>query len=242
MKLHQSKIKNLIGRINLYQDWWKVTPPFNRIYNLRSEHFITLRSGQKMYIRDIFSYDLPIIYELYAQDIYRLCKLSLPKNAIVLDVGAHIGSFSVAIHTKFPTAHITAFEPHPNNFSFLEKNAPFAKCINAAVASSEGEAYLGDHEASSSYALGSSGITVKAVTLDSYIRSVHNVDLLKVDVEGAEKDIFEHLNPELLKKISKIMIEVHPPHKMEWFVTLFEKAGFSVRFEYDILFAGRKHD
>lgn len=240
MKLHQSKIQNLVGRIRLYRDWWKVVAPFNRIYNLRSEHFVTLRSGEKMYIRDIFSYDIPIINELYAQDIYKLHSLSLPNAPTILDVGAHIGSFSVAIHTRYPDAVITAFEPHPSNFSFLKKNAPFAKCVNAAVSSNEGEAHLGDHKASSAYALSDSGIIVKTVTLDSYINSANHIDLLKVDVEGAEKDIFEHLEPEMLKRINKIMMEIHPPHKTEWFSSLFKRAGFSVIVENSMLFAERK--
>ncbi len=239
MKLHQSRIQNLIGRISLYKDWWKVTLPFNKIYNRTPEHFVTLRTGQVMHVRDIFGDDLPIIYEMYAQDVYHLHELKLPKNATVFDVGAHIGSFSVAIHTRFADAHITAFEPHPNNFIFLKKNAPFAQCVQAAVAGTEREVHLGDHRASSAYALSDSGITVQAVTLDSYIRKVSKVDLLKVDVEGAEKYIFEQLTPESLAKIDKIRMEIHPPHAKDWFVTLFEKADFIVQLKDDILFADR---
>ncbi len=194
-----------------------------------------------MYIRDIFGDDLPIIYELYSRDVYHLRNLSLPKEAVVFDVGAHIGSFPVAIHSIFPDAHITAFEPHPDNFFFLKKNAKFASCINVAVTSYEGEAHLGDHKAPSSYALGDYGILVKTVTLDSYAAAVSRIDLLKVDVEGAEKDIFEHITPSVLAKTNRIMMEIHPPHDSDWFVKLFKRNGFVVSVENDILFAERKY-
>ncbi len=229
-----------MGRIFLYKDWWKVVPPMNRLYNKQPEHVLTLRSGEMMHVRDIFAYDVPIIYEIFGQDIYHIKNLTLPQEAIVFDVGAHIGSFSVAIHSRFPDARITAFEPHPDNFVFLQKNAPFAKCINIAVAGSEGEAHLGDHHASSSYALGDTGIMVKTVMLGVYIDVVPCVDLLKVDVEGAEKEIFESLTPAQLAKIDKVMMEIHSPHKKEWFVSLFEDSGFKVVLEDAILFAARK--
>ena len=240
MKVHQTKIQNFAGRVASYRDWWKVVPPFNKFYNKKPEHFVTLRTGQVMHIRDIFGYDLPILYEIFTQDVYHLRKLMLPEQAVVFDVGAHIGSFSAAVHSRFADAHITAFEPHPDNFAYLQKNAPFALCINKAIAGSAGTVHLGDHEASSSYALSDSGIAVEAVTLGSYIAQVPRVDLLKVDVEGVEKEIFEHLEPDMLAKVEKVMMEIHPPHKKEWFVALLEKAGFEVTLEEDILFAARK--
>lgn len=241
MKERQSRLQNLFERIRLYRDWWKVVPPFNRFYNKTREHFVTLRTGEMMQIRDIFGVDLAIIRELFGQDVYNLRELSLPKDAVVLDVGAHIGSFSAAIHSKFADARITAFEPHPDNFIFLQKNAPFAECVNVAVAGHEGEAYLGDHRASSSYALGDSGLAVKTVTLESYMCAVPRIDLLKVDVEGSEKDIFENLNPSLLMRVDRIFMEIHPPHKNEWFVSLLENAGFQVSLEDNILFATREN-
>ncbi len=240
MKVHQTKIQNLAGRVSLYKDWWKVTPPLNRFYNKKSEHFVTLRTGQVMHIRDVFGYDLPICYEVFTQDVYHLQKLMLPEKAVVFDVGAHIGSFSVAVNSRFPDAYVTAFEPHHDNFAYLQKNAPFALCINKAISGSAGMVHLRDHEASSSYAIGDSGIAVEAVTLGSYVAQVPHVDLLKVDVEGAEKDIFEHLESDMLVKVERVMMEIHPPHKKEWFVVLLEKAGFEVILEDDILFAAQK--
>lgn len=239
MKLHQTKISNLMGRIALYKDWWKVTPPFNRLYNMRPTHTVTLRTGERMQVRDIFGYDLPIVYEIFKQDTYHLRKISLPSQATIYDIGAHIGSFSVAAHSYFPDAHIVAFEPHPENFNFLQKNAPFAVCVNRAVVGIARSVHLGDHIASSSYALSDTGVGVEAVTLDAYIQAVSRIDLLKMDVEGSEKDIFEHLSPDLLGKINRIIMEIHPPHTTEWFAKLFIESGFSVTLEDNILFAVR---
>lgn len=240
MKLRQTKIQNLFGRISTYSDWWKVIPPFNKFYNKISEHSVTLRTGTVMHIRNIFGYDLPILYEIFTKDEYNLNNLILPHGAVVFDVGAHIGSFSVAVHDKYTDAVLIAFEPHPDNFAFLQKNAPFARCINKAIAGSAGTVHLGDHEASPSYALSDSGIAVEAVTLGSHIAQVPHVDLLKVDVEGAEREIFENLEPDMLAKVDRIVMEIHSPHKGEWFVLLFEKAGFEVAIKDNILFATRK--
>ena len=241
MKLRKTKIQNLIERIRTYRDWWKVIPPFNKFYNRVSEHSVTLRTGTIMHIRDIFGYDLSILlHEIFTQDTYHLRDLILSEHAVVFDVGAHIGAFSAAVHAKYKDAVITAFEPHPGNFTFLQKNAPFARCINKAVAGSAGTVYLGDHKASTSYSLGDSGIAVEAVTLGSYVTQVPHVDLLKVDVEGTERNIFENFEPDMLKKVDRIFMEIHPPHKEEWFISFFEKAGFKASFENDILFAVRE--
>lgn len=239
MKESQTRLQNLAGRICLFRDWWKVVAPFNRFYNKSDHHEVTLRSGVRMYVRDIFGYDLPIIYEVFGKDVYHLQELDLPSNATVFDVGAHVGSFAVAVYARFPDARITAFEPHPDNFAFLAKNAPFAVCVNKAVAGESGTVHLGDHKASSSYALGDTGIPVEAVTLDSYIQPLTKIDLLKVDVEGAEKDIFNHLSPESLAKVDRIMMEVHPPHAIVSFAERFRDAGLSVSIEGDILSARR---
>ena len=195
-----------------------------------------------MYVRDIFGYDLPTIYEIHGQDTYRLKEISLPKRAVVLDVGAHIGSFSVAIHSKFPDAVITAFEPHPSNFRLLQENAPFARCIPKAVSGVAGKAFLTDHKASASYALSLSetDTPVDTVSLGDYLREVPRVDLMKVDIEGAEKDVFEHLEPELLSKVDRIMMEIHPPHAVAWFTERFKAAGFVVIAKNDLLFANRQ--
>lgn len=193
-----------------------------------------------MYVRDIFGYDLPIIYEIFGQDTYCLKELPLPKRATVLDVGAHIGSFSVAVHSRFPDAAITAFEPHPDNFRLLQKNAPFARCLPKAVAGTPGKAFLANHKASASYFLSDAGTPVDAVSIGDYLREAPRVDLMKVDIEGAEKSVFEHLEPELLAKVDRIIMEVHPPHTKEWFAERFEAAGFVVTIKNDLLFADRQ--
>ncbi len=236
----QSRIQNLLSRVRLYRDWWKVIFPVNRVYNKFSKHFVTLRTGERFQIRDIFSSDLSIISEVFGQDVYRLGTLQLPPTPVILDVGAHIGAFSVAAHSHFKNARIIAFEPHPDNFVYLQRNAPFVQAVNAAITNTEGKAYLdSENRAASAYALGDRGLVVETKSLRPYIEREKRVDLLKVDIEGAERGVFEGLSPELLFKLDRIFMEVHRPEDFSWFNAHFKANGFKVEVNDGILFASK---
>jgi FkbM family methyltransferase len=126
--------------------------------------------------------------------------LNEKKDSTFLDIGANIGSYSVCLMDI--CENIIAFEPHPYtakrckmNFLLNGKNELNVKQI--AISDSNGTVFFSDHGGSStvnSITTHQSGIEVQAMTLDQFVRdqrlstTAHYV--LKVDVEGFEKQVF----------------------------------------------------
>jgi FkbM family methyltransferase len=150
------------------------------------------------------------------QDEYKIRDLRPHNVRTILDVGAHVGSFTVLCHEYWPDAKIVAVEPHPVSFALLERNTahiPESQLlrINAAIASQPGKCLLASsvsHSRVGEYVVelwndldprqGDFGVTVSAMTTDELWGvttkfDMREIDLLKLDCEGAEYTILESL-------------------------------------------------
>jgi FkbM family methyltransferase len=150
------------------------------------------------------------------QDEYQIRELRKHNVRTVLDVGAHVGSFTVLCHEWWPEAKIVAVEPHPESFQLLERNTahiPESQLlrINAAIAASDGQCLLASSVSNSrvgEYVVevwddldpryGDFGVLVPSITTgvlwERLIEfGIGEVDLLKLDCEGAEYTILESL-------------------------------------------------
>jgi FkbM family methyltransferase len=138
----------------------------------------------------------------------------------IFDVGANVGQTIGAYRRRFPEATIHAFEPHPGCFEAL--GARFAgdrqvRLIHTAVGDSEGTGrfLVSTHPTRHSLLAPVDGgveeeIEVPVTTLDSYLArtGISHVDLLKVDVEGAEMSVFRGARDALANgRISVIFME-----------------------------------
>lgn len=140
---------------------------------------------------------------------------------IILDGGANIGLASIYFSNRFPQAKIIAIEPEAANFSLLERNvAPYKQIvpIRAALWGKNTRIKLTDP------GLGAWGFqTTEAGAPDpSFFQEVHgltidrimehhvidHIDILKLDIEGAEKEVFEDAFP-WIDKVGMIIAELH---------------------------------
>jgi FkbM family methyltransferase len=158
----------------------------------------------------------------------------------VLDVGAHVGAFTCWAASRAPRARITAFEPEPRNFADLQTNVlrnnlgGRVALVNAAAASVDREAGLrvhdGDRQLSSLVAPAGESVPVRCINLDRYIGSCCEgpIDLLKMDVEGAEWDALSSLRDETWSRISRVVVEVHTfgGHRLRDMEDLLQSRGY----------------
>lgn len=142
--------------------------------------------------------DLHVIREAFGDGVYELPDALRP--ATILDFGAHLGASVLWFHRRYPDARIYAVEPDRRSFRKLQRNVggiPGVTVHHAALAGEEGERAFYEAErgwASSLIASGGGGpaTTVPVVTLRGFIRDqvqAERVDLLKIDVEGAEWEV-----------------------------------------------------
>ncbi len=166
--------------------------------------------------------DIEVFKKIFIDHEYRLPFDARPGT--ILDLGANTGLASLYFRTQFPEAQIVAVEPDPANFAMLQRHLgalPGVEIIQAAVWSRDGEITLTDpgigswamrvEESSQST---SSQNQVAALSMPSLLKHFPQgrVDLLKMDVEGAEKEVFES-SAAWIQNIGAIVIELHDRYK-----------------------------
>jgi FkbM family methyltransferase len=160
--------------------------------------------------------DLFILYEVLAFGAYRIApELVAPTEVhTIVDCGANIGITALYFANAYPNARILSIEANPQNFALLKQNTemvsriePMHACIVATPQPSvrftiEGPAWGG-------HIVERGGIEVPAMTLDEIVAShgLSSIDLLKVDIEGAEEAVFAHGT--YLGCVQHVIVELH---------------------------------
>ncbi len=189
-----------------------------------------------------FSTDLGIFHEVWDHERYAAGSIGeVARHGTVVDIGAHIGLFSLFASRAIQAKRIVSVEPDPLNFELLAKNVSAnhiedAILIEAAIAGDSGERRM--HTSTSNtgghsfYARGDSSRLVWAVSLSDLFRSsrISECSLLKMDCEGAEMEILENAPDELLRGVSAVSLEYHldayPQERLERSKTRLESLGF----------------
>lgn len=189
------------------------------------------------------STDLFVVSEVFfIQEYTRRFKIN--PNDTVVDLGAHIGSFSVFASKKAVLGKVFAYEPSPENFKYLTENKKLNSLsnlliFNYAVAGSKRNLNLyineGDSGENSIYKTDAvKSIKISAVSLPQIFEEnkISKIDFLKIDVEGAEYEILLNTPKKYLNKIEKIAMEYHdnvaPKHNHEELKKFLEKNSFEV--------------
>jgi FkbM family methyltransferase len=162
-------------------------------------------------------------------------------NAIV-DIGAHVGAFTVWAAMRSPRARILAVEPNPETFTFLERNIRDnglqgrVVAVNVAVGAEDGAGTLELVEHSLGTRLAQHGegtVKVKIRTIPSLLAAagIGDVDVLKIDCEGMEYEVFKALDPEQLARLDVVACEYHPNpgHSVRELDDILHSSGFRVQ-------------
>lgn len=156
----------------------------------------------------------------YADVLIRKTKSYIPAIVdfdpqTIIDVGAHVGISSILFALKYPRAKIFAVEPEESNFRALVRNVKAYRNIvpiRAALWRQDGEVGLTQSDAhpKGSYRVTENGTQmVRAITMTALMRDarIESIDLLKVDIEGAEIQVFADCP--WIGKVGVIAIELH---------------------------------
>lgn len=165
------------------------------------------------------------IIEQYRDDIYQK-RYRITKGDVIMDVGAHIGTFTVrAAAAVGPEGKIVAIEPEPDNLSLLRKNIRANKLQNVVILpkgawSSKDRLKLFSKGSTGRYSLlhgkERNGFTeVEVDTLDNMLRElrINKVDFIKMDIEGAEIEAYQGMK-EILKD-NDVKLAIAAYHTLE---------------------------
>jgi FkbM family methyltransferase len=204
---------------------WSVLGRYLKIGQNGYPFDLLLKNKVRVTIEDY--HDLVTAWVVWFRGEYRVP----PGAETVLDVGGNIGLFSLYAALRNPGARIVAVEPFPVTFARLESNiarnglANRVDCWNVGVADSPGVRAMPVEGPSQSRGLlpadsatvnGCSWVNVK--TFGDLVRDAcehlrsDRLDLVKIDIEGAEHEAVLSAPPESFLPIQELGMEYHPSH------------------------------
>jgi len=161
-------------------------------------------------------------YHVYELKDINILKIEIKKDSNVIDVGAHIGYYTLLLSKLVgEKGRVFSFEPSSNNFSYLEKNIKLNNCKNvkafhSAISDIIGEGDLqlhiknsGDHRI---YYTGEKRETEKVpiTILDSIIDKNIKISFIKIDTQGTELSVLKGAENLIKRDYPLIQFEFWP--------------------------------
>lgn len=221
------KLKTAWQMLLAYANWPRLI--LYKMKILPSATMVKVRGGPNFYVRNglLQEADLYVANESYLYGIHNEMLPYMKTAKIGLDVGAHIGTFSL-FAAKHSPATIYAIEPEPDNLELLKKNIALNNLtgrvipIQGVVAGTTGERefYISKNRGLNSlfedHSKQYGGFPVvdvkkiKSFSLKDFFEA-HNIDFcdfMKVDIEGAEYEVFSKLPQDVYDRIGVIGLEI----------------------------------
>lgn len=186
---------------------------------------------QDLWLRTIGG-DIFVLYEVFGSDCYKPPP-GLSLNTIV-DLGANVGCATLYLSSIAPSAKFICVEPVPSNVEILRRNLASVRgvtVVQAAISGKSGVVAFDDQRPAWGGKISTSGqLDVEAMSIDDlFARYAPEgmIDLVKMDIEGAEADVFS--GPmRWLDRVRCITAELHAGFSFEHFRDILSGRGFDV--------------
>ncbi len=207
--------KSLIRSLSLTAELWYFLISQKTFLKNQPRQFSFVYQNQAFTLALHSATDIAALIEIFVLREYDWNLAWSPKT--ILDLGAHWGDTAIYYSLELPEAKIYSLEPNPEIYARLEHTARQFKNITPVQGAFSSESgthtfYISDNSLGNSLIrrTGTTGqITVRALTFEDIcsIAGVAEFDLVKFDIEGAEKYIFN--DPTLVTKAKAFIGEIH---------------------------------
>jgi FkbM family methyltransferase len=217
---------------------------------IRYPFTLRLRPNLEVEVRDL--YEVITVWVVFCRQEYNVPT----EAAVILDLGANLGMFSLFAAMHAPGARIVALEPYPQIFTRLVENirtnglADRVTCWNRGVMGRTGQVHLQDPATlaspSSSHGLPPvdddhcpSTLAVEVSDWSDLMRrleaelGVTSIDLVKMDIEGHEYEVLLAARPADLAGVAMWVMEVHNNRPREIAFRVLEAAGLVLTRDVD---------
>lgn len=188
--------------------------------------------------------DRSVAAEIFKYREYRMAEECIAKaKDSIIDVGAHVGFFSLYCRALNPRVTIFAIEPEPNNVKRLEKNLMQNSIENvfveqAALAGKTGKRNLilsadsHNHRLAENASVGRKGPQVNAYSFVDFCKrnKIGKISVLKMDIESGEYEVLEGMTDHDFFLVENIILEYHdsPEKNYKALEQILRQHGFSV--------------
>jgi FkbM family methyltransferase len=151
---------------------------------------------------------LDAVKEIFFQEIY---KINLTQEPFIIDCGANIGLSVIYFKHHYPKARIIAFEPDARNYNLLKQNVSAfglseVELRNEAIWIENTELSFSNEGTMSSKIIEKGDYKIRGIRLKDLL--INPVDLLKIDIEGAEYEVVKDIQSQL-HLVKNLFIEYH---------------------------------
>lgn len=242
------KIKHLAGRIYIFSKIYGIFNAIKIALTLsfhKEEHIaitlpgiaypIKLRSGTS---------DVPTFIQVFIERSYNIRPEAEPTT--IIDAGANIGLSSIYFANEYPNAKVIAIEPEESNYRLLEENVahysnilPMQKALsnqkellNVMDGGAGNWGFTTSKQESQQTALRKN--VVESVTIPEIMETyaIKWIDIMKIDIEGYEKELFSSDYQEWLPYCKMLVIELHDWMKLGCSTNFFKAIS-----QYDFRFS-----
>lgn len=170
----------------------------------------------------ILATDVSTYKQIFLKQAYDFLVATPPK--VIVDAGANIGLAAIYFANRYPTAKIIAIEPEASNFKLLCENvAPYTNIIPVQAALWHKNenlnlidpglgnwGFVTEELDAPEKPSGNVSHTVMAVTVDKIIEDydLDKIDILKIDIEGSEREVFSDTSS-WIEKVDALITELH---------------------------------
>ncbi len=180
--------------------------------NLPAQIPITLKSLKHPIIVRPGTADIPVIINNIFREEYGNFAIDY-KPSWMVDAGAYIGDTSAYFLSRFQNLKLIALEPNPATFELAVANLKMygerAIVLNSGLWFEDGKGKICGNFTSAS--IQDQGLETNLVGVPSLLKqfSIPKIDILKMDIEGAEKHIFMKNHEQWINRIRLLIIELH---------------------------------
>lgn len=169
---------------------------------------------------------------LFEKDEMQIVLKNLKKKLVFLDVGANIGNHSIFFSKYFK--RVLSFEPHPKIFQILKINVAKIKNIkifNYALTRRKKIFFLSDsvtNNLAGSSLQNKGSIKIVSEVFDKKFKNIKNeIGLIKIDVEGHERQVIEGMKDTLIRNDPILFLEMDPEsYKKNLIIKILKNLGF----------------
>lgn len=185
-----------------------------KLKNIRRDHITVSSLPFKVHLRP-GSTDKCVFKQIFLKQDLKIQAMDEVQPQTILDLGANIGMSSLYLANKFPEAHILGVEPDAANAEMFRKNLQNYPQVAFWQGAIRGDnmrvAQVDSGRGQSGYEMIVDESGLPAITIGDIIKKYgwKTIDILKMDIEGSEKSVFEGDIDDWLPFVKIMFIELH---------------------------------
>lgn len=189
-------------------------------------HLVRIRPG---------TCDVILYYDIMINRHYG--QIPIEKAGTIIDCGANIGLSCAYFLYRYPNARLIAIEPDPVNYKLCTSNlSSFGRRVDVLQAAVWGKSMpmkvnsdnIGTWASTVEAAKGGSDSIIEGLDIPSILQryAIEYVDILKIDIEGAEMDVFSAENLDWIDRVKCFQIELENEDCRKMFMKALSGRGF----------------